>query len=294
RTTDPRDGAAIQSLVEEAEALGPGRIYGGSNTNWGLRERAGKVPVYAVLLASDADALGFVGRTTSLSSDFEVEFDDANSTQYELFGVRYLILAVPRLPRVPATLLDRQGGYTLWEVETGGYIDVVDTVSPAIEADRTNLLAQAGFFLTSDLLREARYPTIAFAGQRAAPPSLRSGEEPSGSAGSVQHEDAAPTDGEFVGEVVAHRTALVILRSSFDPRWEVTVDGVSVPPEMVAPSFVGATVPAGEHTVVFRYRPFPRYDLLFAIGALTFVGLWVGPGRVERARSRRRERDEAT
>jgi hypothetical protein len=294
RTTGARDLAAIRTLVEEAQALGPGRIYGGSNTNWGLRERAGKVPVYAVLLASDADALGFAGRTTSLSSDFEVEFDDADPTQYELFGIRYLILAAPRLPSVPATLLDREGGYALWEVETGGYLDVVDTVSPAIEADRTNLLTQAGFFLTSDLLRDARYPTIAFAGQRAAPPSLRSGEAPSGSAGSVQREDAAPADGEFVGEVVAHRTAVVILRSSFDPRWEVTVDGVSVPPEMVAPSFVGATVPAGEHTVAFRYRPFPRYDLLFAIGALTFLGLWVGPGRVERARSRRRERDEAT
>ena len=57
---------------------------------------------------------------------------------------------------------------------------------------------------------------------------------------------------------------------------------------MVAPSLVGVSVPAGEHAVVFRYRSFPRYDLLLVIGAMALVGLWLGPRLVTRARSRRR------
>jgi hypothetical protein len=87
---------------------------------------------------------------------------------------------------------------------------------------------------------------------------------------------------------VAARPAVVILRSSFDPRWEVTVDGEPVAPKMVAPSLVGVSVPTGEHAVVFRYRSFPRYDLLLVIGAMALVGLWVGPRLVTGSRSRRR------
>jgi hypothetical protein len=34
---------------------------------------------------------------------------------------------------------------------------------------------------------------------------------------------------------------------------------------MVAPSFVGCTLPAGRHTVEFRYAAFPWYGWLFAL-----------------------------
>jgi hypothetical protein len=247
------------------------------------------VPVYAIALASDADAVGFLLRTTSLSSDFEADFDEADAAQYELFAIRYLILPTDRPPRVPAHELDRLGGYTLWEVETGGYLDVVDTIPPAIQADRVNLFDRARFFMTSDLLRDARYPPVAFAGEPAAEPTWQETSSPTpGPAGSVRIEHAALNDGEFSGEIVAARPAVVILRSSYDPRWEVTVDGEPVAPTIVAPSLVGVSVPAGEHAVVFRYRSFPRYDLLLVIGAMALVALWLGPRLVTRARSRRR------
>jgi hypothetical protein len=75
---------------------------------------------------------------------------------------------------------------------------------------------------------------------------------------------------------------MVMLKASFDPRWQVTVDGIPVEPEMIAPSFVGRTVAAGEHVVRFVYEPFPRYDLLLLLGAATLVGLAVLPGRRSR------------
>jgi uncharacterized membrane protein YfhO len=75
---------------------------------------------------------------------------------------------------------------------------------------------------------------------------------------------------------------MVMLKASFDPRWQVTVDGVALAPEMIAPSFVGRTVPAGRHVVRFVYEPFPRYDLLLTIGALTLLGLGLLPGRFAR------------
>ena len=294
RTIDATDGAVIRSLVEEAEARGPGRIYAGLSGNWGAGYRIWSVPVYAALLAYDADAIGFVLRTTSLSSDFEALFDETNPAHYELFNVRYLILPAGPGPSVPATLIDERNGNTLWEVPTTGYLNVVDTVPPAIVADRTNLARRTGSFLQSDMLREGQYQTIAFAGEPAAPPTASGGVALPGPPGDVRFEHAALANGEVTGLITANRPAMVILKVSFDPRWQVRIDGIPLEPQMVAPSFVGRTVPAGTHSVEFRYRPFPRYDLLFGLGALAFAGLWFGPGMVAGARSRRRRRPGKT
>jgi len=287
RTIDATDGAVIRSLVEEAEARGPGRIYAGLSGNWGAEYRIWSVPVYAALLAYDADAVGFVLRTTSLSSDFEAVFEESNPAHYGLFNVRYLILPAGRRPPVPATMIDERNGNTLWEVQTTGYLEVVDSVPPAIAADRTNLSQRVGSFLQSDMLLQGRYPTISFSGEPAAPPTAPGGLALPGPAGDVRFEHAALADGEVTALITANRPAMVILKSSFDPRWQVRIDGVPLAPQMVAPSFVGRTVPAGTYSVEFRYRPFPRYDLLFAIGAVAFAGLWFGPGMVAWARSRR-------
>ena len=152
-----------------------------------------------------------------------------------------------------------------------------------------------GVRIRPSLLAAGQFPTIAFAGEPAAPPTFIGGEAPPGPAGSVEFEDDRLADGLVTAQIVANRPAMVILKSSFDPRWEVVVDGVPLAPQMAAPSFVAREVPAGLHSIVFRYRPFPRYDLLFAIGLLTFAGLWVGPGLVARrswrVRRHRRRRE---
>jgi hypothetical protein len=293
RIVDAAEGADVRSLIEEARLRGPGRIYAGSTTNWGFTYRLGGVPMYAALLAYEADGVGFLLRTTSLSSDFEAAFDDTDPAQYHLFGIRYLILPTGRGSPVAATLLDEQGRDALWEVRPASYVDVVDSVSPTIRADRTNLAQRAIFFLRSDLLAEGRFPTLAFAGQPAAPPTLPLGAEPIGRAGVVRSDEDTISDGVVTAIVAADRAAVVVLKSSFDPRWTVTVDGVTVRPQMVAPSFVGATVPAGTHSVEFRYQPFPNYALLFAIGTLTLVALWSARFVTAWVRARRsRRRDE--
>lgn len=287
RASDATVGLAVRSLVDEAQSIGPGRIYAGSSINWGRRYRLGEVAMCAALLGYPSDDVGFVLATTSLASDFEAAFDDSDLAQYDLFDIRYLILPEARQPSVPATFIDRQDGNVLWQVPTSGYLDVVDTTSPAIRADRTDLFQRASFFMKSERLRLGRYPTIAFAGQAAARPTLPAGADPSNPPGSIRSEDVALADGLVTAEVVADRPAVVLLKVSFDPRWAVTVDGVPATTEMVAPSFMGVDVPAGAHSIAFRYQPFPDYALLLAIGGLTFMGLWIVPALAEKRRSRR-------
>jgi hypothetical protein len=51
-------------------------------------------------------------------------------------------------------------------------------------------------------------------------------------------------------------------------------------------------VPAGQHTVEFRYEPYPDYWLLFLIGFLTLVALAVVPRWWARRRRARASEDE--
>jgi uncharacterized membrane protein YfhO len=77
--------------------------------------------------------------------------------------------------------------------------------------------------------------------------------------------------------VKTNRRATVVLSASYDPGWQVTVDGHPEPTVMVAPAVVGVDVGPGVHTVKFSYGGYGSYTLLFVLAILVFVALAVGP-----------------
>jgi Family of unknown function (DUF6541) len=272
---DATEGADVTALVRTAERMGPGRFYAGMRSNWGALFRIGQVPMYAALLANGVEGVGFTRPTWSLSSPIEYRFSDRDPDNYDLFDVRYVILPKGRFPPVQAERIAHSGDYTLWGVSTGGYSEVVD-VLPAIEADRTNLGARMAPWLRSEKPGEGLFPSVAFAGHPGAPSTLPPGTR-EGPPGRVLAESVDLREGRGRVEVDLERPGMVVLKTSFDPRWQVTVDGHPAEPQMVAPSFVGRIVPAGRHEVVFTYEPFPRYDVLLLVGVLVLLGLALGP-----------------
>jgi hypothetical protein len=265
------DGAAFASLVDTAQVTAPGRIFGGMRAN-ATAPRIAFVPTFAVLLNLDADAIGFTRPTWSLMSNVEDRFAIHVPAQVALFGVRWAILPEGQTPPVGATRAGTAGRWVLWSTGDIGYLSVVDTVAP-VAVDRTNLGLRMASFLSSDLPAEGRYPTLAFAGAKGAEPTLGPNDRPTSPPGRVVRSFAQPADGFFKAEVETDRKAVVLLKSSFDPRWRVQVDGVEAETEMVAPGFVGVTVPPGRHTVVFTYRPYPWYWVLFLFGAAVLAAL---------------------
>ncbi len=285
---DSRGGAAVTELVEIAQARGPGRFYGGLRSNWGTQYEIAQVPMYAVLLNRSVDHIGFTRPTWSLSSPVEFRFNDRNTAHYDLFAARYLILEEDRSPPSNAERIAQRGRHVLWEVPSADYVDLVD-VLPPIEAKRTNLGLSVADWLRSEEVGLGLHPGIAFEGHPAPEPTLGADERPEDPPGVVVEQEVDLRDGTARATVVADRPSMVMLKTSFDPRWQVTVDGETAEPEMIAPSFVGASVPAGEHTVTFTYEPFPRYDVMLLIGAVTL--LFLGPGMWWLRARRRRDRD---
>jgi hypothetical protein len=267
RAADAGDGAAFERLVEQAIGSGPGRVYSGLRSRSATIHRIGQVPGYLWLLRTDAEGLGFTRPTWSLMSGAEARFDPTRAGHYRLFGVRYVIAPREQEPVVPARLVSTDGGFGLWEVEGSGPLRVVDTTDPIV-ADRHDLTSRTSGFLRSELPERGRYPTIAFAGRAAAPPTLSPDDDPEGPAGEVIEVEARPADGSVSGRIRAERPAVVALAASFDPGWRATVDGVPRPVQMLAPALVGVPVPAGEHEVAFSYRPVSAwvYALLLALG----------------------------
>ncbi len=287
---DETEGVEVNTLVAIAKNDGGGRIYAGLPSNWGYDFTVGEVPVYIYLNDIDTDVVGFTLRTTSLMTAPEAYFDESNLGDYAAFGVRYLLLPVGHAPPVPAKLLTKIGLYELYTVgtvRTTQTIQVVDTTS-TITASGGNIGGQTEAFLDSDLPAKGLYATIAYDGQSAAAPTLPASLTAQGPAGTVTSERIDLAQGRAVATVFARRTAVVLLKSSFDPGWTVTVDGQPATTEMVAPALVGVTVAPGQHTVAFVFRGYSSYPLLFGIGFATLIVFGALPPLWRRNRKRLR------
>lgn len=92
---------------------------------------------------------------------------------------------------------------------------------------------------------------------------------------------------EVVIAVRAAEAGFVVLSDQYYPGWSATVDGVETPIHRVNHAFRAVHVPAGESTVVFRYRPW-SVRVGAVVSALTLVGLLVFAAASWWTRSRRR------
>lgn len=281
QAADSSDGAALQVLIDRVKAAGDGRVYAGTKANWGHLYTVGDRPVYLELENADVDAIGSWLNTESLSSDPEAHFDERNPADYDLYNVRYLILPNDHPPPVAAQLLARSGRHDLYQVATTGYLEVVDTIGPPIAANRDDIGPKTAGFMESSDLQQRRFPTMAFNGAAAAAPSLtRASTDLQQPAGTVSQQTAALDDGTFSATVQANRTAAILLKTTDEPGWQVTVDGAAAQPDMVAPSFVAVTVSPGVHTVAFRFVPYALYPVWMLVGlvavlALAFLPRWL-------------------
>jgi hypothetical protein len=267
------DGQAYAALVQRAQTEGPGRIFSERRSGRTSSYRVGFVPAYAVLLNLRADAVGFTRPTWSLASGAEFRFDINQPGLPDLFGVRYVIYPGSSAPPSGAVEVASSGRHVLYEFPDVGYVSLIDTIAP-ITVDRNDLGKQMSSFMSSGLPARGLVPTLAFGGRPAATPTLGANQEPDSAPGTVVRSSARPADGVFEADVEALRPAVVLVKASFDPRFEAVVDGVPVPIQMVAPALVGVPVPPGSHHVSVIYHAYPWYGPLFALGIAAVLLLW--------------------
>ena len=267
---DAVEGSEVSSLLQDAGARGGGRVYAGLLTNWGRSFLVGYVPVYEYLADEEVDSVGFTLRTASLMSDAEPYFDETNPGDYALFGVRFLLLPETMNPPVPALFVAKSGPYAMWVLPAVHYVQVVDTVG-SIAENRTDIGSMSSAFLASRAPGEGRYLTVAYGAAPAAPPTLTRREVVHGLAGTVLSEHGDLELGTLTATVDARRSAVVLLSASYDPGWQVTVDGRPSTVEVVAPAMPGVRIPAGIHVVRFNFVGDQDYWVLFLVLAVSLL-----------------------
>jgi len=269
RHADATQGAELDQLIALVQDNGGGRVYAGMPSNWGADFTVGAVPVFKYLESRDVDEVGYTLRTASLMTGPENHFDELNPSDYELFGIHYLILPSGWPAPVAADLVAVSGQYALWTTKSAGYLRA-GTIVGSLAANRTDLGARSIRVLDSGLASRGDFFEIYF-GARKPLGSPSSGLSRQAAAGTVASEDDNLDQGVVTGTVTMRRPGVVVLSASFDDGWRATVDGRPTATKMVAPALVATAVPAGTHTVAFRYRGYSGYPELFALCALTLA-----------------------
>jgi len=261
----------LDPLLSYVKAKGDGRLYAGLPTNWGSSFTIGYVPVFKYAESMDVDEVGYTLRTASLMSQPETTFDDTNLGDYELFGVRYVLLPPSVHPQAWMRRVASSGPYRLFVVPLAHYMESVQ-IDGTVALGRSDVGPRTVGLLRSNLLAMHLDLQVAWDG---APVG---GVRPVGS-GTVGHLSRIDTDlvrGRASALVSSPTGTTVLLAASFDPGWKVTVDGRPSPTVELAPAVVGVTVGPGTHAVVFHYQGFTGAVPWFVVSALgvLMIGLW--------------------
>jgi len=285
RTAFLSRSSEVTEIKETLNGLPPGRVYAGLATDFGKYPwyRIGSVPLYAVFPQLGIDSFGSAYSGFDLPTDVRLEFNNTRPEQYDLFNIRYVLLLKNWTAPPYYAEIREFDDYALYQVPTTGYFDLVD--APAVFYGNTSGLYSANFRWLSSSLPEQRQHPI-----------LEPGDTPENTYGlpvypfEAVDQDllasltrAQPPAGKILSETLrtneyrasftAGRECYLMLKTSYAPGWEVTVDGNRTAAVMVAPGYVAANVAPGTHEAVFSYRP-PWYRVpLFLFGALVLAVL---------------------
>jgi hypothetical protein len=251
------EAGEFEALVDKQWELPSGRVYAGLAGTWGRDYKIGAVPVYALLQRDGFDMLGYLYHALSLNADVQVLFDESRPEHYNLFNVRYVVApAEHTLPDFVRPVGDF-GRHRLYQVATSGYFDLVGS-DLAFVGDKGDFYPAASRWLWSDLPRARQHPALFLdeatdRDERLLPLSqaeavIAQTSFPAGPArGRVVSEKVESN--AYLAEVEVERESTLMLKVTYHPNWQASVDGVPAEAVMVMPSYVGVKVAPGAHHV---------------------------------------------
>lgn len=263
--------ADARTILSSLRSRPPGRVFAGlRSTDYGPLMDFG-IPFNSVRFS---DLLVFSGipvvaapySSLSLNADLVWDFALDRPEDYQLFDVRYVV--APTVTPMPPFLqpITRTTRYVLYAAPTTGY-----AVYGAI-IDRESVRTQRGLFALNRPWFNGTDPA-ALRFHRfdfPAPTDATTAEESAGcTRPAYTYERVQPSRIDVVVGCPAPST--LVFKVTYHPNWHVTVDGRDVDAFMVSPSFVGVSLPAGDHFVTAEYRSTPVKAPLLALALFVLV-----------------------
>jgi len=262
--------ADLRAILRER----PGRVWSGPTGGWAGNFQIAKSQAYSFLTLAGFDELSFLYHSLSWSADVTAEINERDPYQAQLFAMRAALAPVSQA--MPAYFKRRavHGRLAVYEVSSEGYFGLAD-IGARYEGPLTTVLNRDWRWMNDPALRAGA--VVALGGDFKEVPEWK------------VYQALPPLDPKFStprGEIISeskegetYRARLAILRPcyallkvTYFPGQQATVDGKPAPIFRVYPNFCAIPVGPGEHQVVVRYRPGPIKGILLVTGVL-LVGL---------------------
>ncbi len=308
------DAARLFETLRALQKTNPGRVFAGRGGSWGRAFQIAETPYYMHLSTYGIPTVLWLPETWSPNSDIEQYFSEDQAKDYVLYNIRYVVTP-PAQPAQPFwKLLTETATWKLYEVATDGYITT--GIRPAIvSTEKKTFVNVVRLWIQSDYHTQGLYPELTFDPtfpKKVGLPNFRMIDEatytvPAGTSHSLfaempvylppegcadgsgisvhsQHMMADMTFRATVDAQSACSESLVILRQTFHPGWNATIDGKPAETMIVFPFYVAVKLETpGVHEVEFAYRPSPLKGIL-AVSALFGIAVCVVAIRTRRLR----------
>jgi len=276
------NGSELLSIQTTLNSLPPGRIYAGIPFDFGngLEYKIGPVWIYSLLPQLGYDTFGYAYTSFGLSSDTRSLFDNTKIEQYNLFNIRYVLLAKSWTPAGYYTKIKEFDRFVLYEVPTTGYFDLVDAPT-VFYGPKDRIFYANSKWLVSSLPLQKQHPInvitlnntgYSFDQIYSQPEILDNFLTQIPPAGIILNETVSMN--EYRTSFTTTRNSYLMLKTSYHPGWEVTIDGQPVSTVMLSPGFVAAPITAGTHQAIFTYKSSPIRYPLFVFGLFTLFVLY--------------------
>ncbi len=293
----------VDSLFRTIKSLPPARVFAGRGGGWGKDFKVAETEYFLHLSTYGVPIVLWLPETWSPNSDTEQYFSEDVFSNYNLYNIGYVAAPPNQAPQKFWKLLSEAPTWKLYSVKTDGYItsgirpgvvstdkrSYVNVVREWIQSDKTHT---AGLYpeLTFDkdypkitglpnfkMTNEVTYqvPDGSLHNLFQEPPVYMSPSTALSNVSILSQSEVA--DMIFKATVRVSRDCtecLVVLKQSFHPDWQATIDGKPVSPITVFPFFTAVPAGAeGTHEIIFSYQPSRLKILLMGIELAVLVFL---------------------
>ncbi len=268
-----QDLAQIFAALKNAP---PGRVYAGSNFNWGSWMKMGNLRLFDLLPVEMFDTL-MPWQSLSLSAPYLWRLNNPTPKLCRLFNIRYLIAPSRiHLSKTFRVLLSTPH-YVLYETDSNSYMQLGHLAGVLTGQNHQSLFEENRRWIGSSAPDQGSFNAVLLHQQTS--DTYLEGLVTQGSrTNSVQPgqiESEVVTPDSLGGRVTVTSPTLLVFKITYHPNWHVLVDGKEQRAFMVSPSFLATELEPGRHDVRAEYRSSSLKKVLLVLGFLTLLAIVV-------------------
>jgi len=293
-----------ESLRKKLSSLPSAAVYTGHPGNWGRNFTLGEEPMYMALSTDGFTVMSYMPQTWSPNADTQQFFNDNSLEFYKLYNIAYFVAPSDIKPPEFFKKIFTVGKYNLYQVDAGGWFTLAKS-SFSVLSDKRDLVnlvhlwQQSSLFgrdfpvinlskisgvkrsIDLEMLDLVTYKNLNSLGQSEKTiwqeNPFNVNREDVVKAGNINQEVGVQSYKARFSLTADCLDCILVFKQSYNPNWQVKVNGKLVKSFPVFPFFTGVDITSrGDYNVEFVYKPsaVKIFFLIFTVGFFIFLGIF--------------------